>query len=401
MADKVTVIDSVMGSGKTSWAIAHMNAAPADKRFIFITPFLDEIKRVKAGVTSRQFTEPDNDNAEGRKLYDLKRLIDREADICATHSLFRMADDELTELLTDAGYTLILDEAMSVVEKVGIGAQDVKLLISTESIRIENGRVIWLFTEYSDERFSDIKRLAKAGNLFFYRDEFLVWTFPPKVFQAFDEVYTMTYLFDGQLQRYYFDLHGIAYEYRAVRQVDGIYALTEYDKRAERRENLIQLIDIHEGKLNDVAKTRTALSKGWLNRADTTTLKTIKDNLYTFLRNHCKAKSSDILWATLKDYRNTIKGKGFSDSFLAVNARATNEYADRWALAYVYNKFMNQNEKVFFQENDVRVNEDALAVSDLLQWIWRSRIRRGQEVKLYLPSKRMRGLLDKWSKYEI
>lgn len=397
----VTVIDSIMGSGKTSWAIQFINEAPADRRFIFITPFLDEIQRVISNVSSRKFTEPRNDNAQGRKMYDLKQLIVQGADICATHSLFKDADDELIALLTDAGYTLILDEAMDTVERVNIGPQDMRTLRKSEYIRIDGNRVVWTFDEYNESRFSDIKRLAKAGNLFIYRDSFLVWTFPPQIFSAFDEVYSMTYLFDGQLQRYYFDLHGIAYEYRAVTKTDVGYALCDYDKTAENRADLLRLIDVYDGKLNDVGKRVNALSSSWLGRADADTMAEIKRNLYNFLRNICEARSEDIAWTTLKEHRNALKGRGFADSFLAVNARATNAYADRWALAYVYNRYMNPNESVFFEENGVHVNQDALAVSDLLQWIWRSRIRNGEPIRLYLPSSRMRALLLAWSRYEI
>ncbi|WP_127488915.1 hypothetical protein [Paenibacillus ehimensis] len=398
---KVTVIDSVMGSGKTSWAIAHMNEAPTDRKFIFITPFLDEIERVRSAVMKRQFISPDNDNVKGRKMYDLKQLIVQGADICATHSLFRDADDELVELLTDAGYTLILDEAMDVVERVNIGPQDIRSLLMSQYIKIEENRVIWLFDEYNDARFSDIKRLAKAGNLFIYRDNFLVWTFPPRVFAVFEEVYSMTYLFNGQLQRYYFDLHGIAYEYRSVRKTRDYYELCDYDVRAENREELYALIEVYDGKLNDIGRRKNVLSSGWLDRANGDVIGELKRNLYTYLRSHCEASAGEIIWTTLKDYRHQLKGKGFADSFLAVNARATNEYADRWALAYIYNRYMNPQEKTFFQENGIQVDEEALAVSDLLQWIWRSRIRNGQPIKLYLPSSRMRSLLRAWANYEI
>lgn len=399
--DKVIVIDSVMGSGKTSWAISHMNEAPAESKFIFITPFLAEIERVRAALTRREIVAPDNNNAKGRKMFDLKQLIIRGEDICATHSLFRDADDELIELLTGAGYTLILDEAMDVVERVNIGTQDIKTLIRSEYIEIVDNRVIWLFDEYSDSRFADIKRLAKAGNLFIYRNQFLVWTFPPRVFSTFDSVYSMTYLFDGQLQRYYFDMHGIPYEYKAVQKCGDCYELVGYDKRNERREELFQLIDVYDGKLNDVAKRSNALSTSWLDRADGDTMLQLKRNLYTFLRNQCDAKAGEILWTTLKDHRGTLKGRGFADSFIPVNTRATNEYADRWALAYVYNRYLNPQEKAFFEENGVSINLGALAVSDLLQWIWRSRIRRGEPIRLYLPSSRMRGLLKAWADYEI
>ncbi|SEI14496.1 hypothetical protein SAMN05192559_12119 [Halobacillus karajensis] len=65
---KINVIDSIMGSGKTSWAIQYMNNSPRHKRFIYITPFLNEVKRV-IDSTDREFTQPQNEN-DGTKLDD-------------------------------------------------------------------------------------------------------------------------------------------------------------------------------------------------------------------------------------------------------------------------------------------------------------------------------------------
>lgn len=44
------------------------------------------------------------------------------------------------------------------------------------------------------------------------------------------------------------------------------------------------------------------------------------------------------------------------------------------------------------------MNEDLLAVSDLLQWIWRSAIRKHnpEPINIYIPSLRMRTLLYQW-----
>ena len=127
----------------------------------------------------------------------------------------------------------------------------------------------------------------------------------------------------------------------------------------------------------------------------------VKRSLYGYLRNDANAKSGQIIWTTVKDAEPRLKGKGYSKSFLQCNARATNEYQDRWALAYVFNRYMNPIEKAFFQDNGVKVNQDLLAVSDLLQWVYRSRVRNGESIELYLPSSRMRRLLKAWAKYEL
>ena len=123
--------------------------------------------------------------------------------------------------------------------------------------------------------------------------------------------------------------------------------------------------------------------------------------MYSYVRRITKAKSSDVLWTTLKDLEHHLKGRGYSKGFIPVNTRATNDYADRSVLLYAFSRFMNPYEKSFFQDNGVRVNEDLLALSDMLQWIWRSRIRKGETINLYLPSARMRRLLKEWANYEI
>src|SRR5690606_33987587 len=129
-------------------------------------------------------------------------------------------------------------------------------------IKIVDNRVEWLASEieYDYGRFDDIKLLAKAGNLFYFRNKFLIWTFPPQVFKTFKNVYIMTYLFNAQLQRYYFDLHGIEYEFYGIK--DG--ELAEYDRFADNREELYKLIDLYDGSHNRHGEQRTAFSTGWL-----------------------------------------------------------------------------------------------------------------------------------------
>lgn len=387
----ITVIDSIMGSGKTSWAIQYMSEAGTDQRFIYVTPFLDEVKRVMDKTkVFKDFLSPQI--KRGSKMNNLKELIAEGKNIVATHSLFQAADDELIELLDGAGYTLILDEVMTVIEQAPVKVSDVKLLIEKEIVRVENNRVIWQLYPYDDGLFADIKRLAESGNLFMHRNQFLIWSFPARIFPTFDNVFILTYLFDGQIQRYYYDLHGIKYEYKSVKRNGDRYELTEYNRDNEDRESLKQLITIYEGKLNEIGDRRNALSATWLKNANDKTIDRLKKNLYTFFRRHCGSKTNENLWTTLKARQNALKGKGYAKSFLHVTARATNEYGDRQYLAYVYNRFMSPIEKAFFEDAGVRVNEDLLALSDLLQWVWRARIRNGESITVYIPSSRMRNL---------
>lgn len=63
---------------------------------------------------------------------------------------------------------------------------------------------------------------------------------------------------------------------------------------------------------------------------------------------------------------------------------------------YIVNLFMNVNEKKFYQKHGIEVDEDAYALSIMVQWIWRSAIRDGDDIGLYIPSRRMRNLLINW-----
>ena len=55
---KVTVIDSVMGSGKTSLAIQMINDNP-DSNFIYITPYVDETYRVQGACPDHNVAVPE------------------------------------------------------------------------------------------------------------------------------------------------------------------------------------------------------------------------------------------------------------------------------------------------------------------------------------------------------
>lgn len=406
-----------MGTGKTSYAIQLMQSAPQNQNFIYVTPFLDEIHRIKATVTNRDFQEPDVKHGTGTKLKSLKRLIADGADIATTHALFAMADDELIELLNWSNYTLIVDEVMEVVSQLQMRPGDIKMMLNSGAIEVEpdSNRVIWKEHPKFDTSFTHIRDYALAGNLYLVNESALIWNFPAKIFNQFQQVYIMTYMFDGQLQRYYYDLHGIQYEYYAVAKQASRYTLVPKSEAAEDRQQFKDLIHVYEGNLNEVGDSKTALSKKWfVNRHNVVNVKRLKDNLYNYLRNVQKAKADNILWTTFKDAKKSIQGKGFSRDepkentgnsgqacYVAFNLRATNKYRHKNVLAFCLNRYMIPVEKHFFHLRNVAVDEDLLALSDLLQWLFRSAVRDGQHVHVYIPSRRMRELLYRWMEHSI
>lgn len=145
---------------------------------------------------------------------------------------------------------------------------------------------------------------------------------------------------------------------------------------------------------------RYALSMNWFEKnslhKDKPELTKLKNNIYNAFSNKFKSHSKDNLWTTYKDFQHTLKGRGYTKGYLAFNSRATNDWRDRTCLAYCVNVFMPLDVKNYFIAHGYTPDEDGWALSTMIQWIWRSAVRDGKEIWLYIPSKRMRDLLKNW-----
>lgn len=394
---EINVIDSMMGTGKTSWAIRRMKK-DNDNNYIYITPYLSEIQRIKQSIDNKRFYEPYNSG--NGKLEVLHDLIIKNKNIASTHALFRMATEETIELLKANSYILILDEVMDVLEEIPLKKDDLKLLLDNEMIYIDkenNNMVLWSNDKLEiDTQYNTLKRMCINKNVFMINNVLLMWTFPIEVFNSFKEVYILTYLFKGQIQRYYYDLYNIEYKYYSIHKKLNNYVLGEYIEEYD-MQNIKDNINILDDKINNIGLDSFTLSKSWyVKNKNKPLISQLKNNLNNYFRNKLKSKANDNMWTTYKDFKSYLSGKGYTKGFVSLNCRATNDYCDKVNLAYCCNVFLNPIIKQFFVDRGVKVNEDIYALSELIQWIWRSRIRKGKNINLYIPSKRMRDLLINW-----
>lgn len=414
--NKIKVVDAMCGAGKTSWAIQYMKN-PFGGRFVYVTPYLSEIKRVKES-TQGDFKEPNNNNEKGSKLEGIRQLISRGENVVCTHELFKLCDDDILELIKETKYTLILDEVLNVINPVNITQSDISMLIGYKIIEIdENTGLIKWTDEHYKGRFEELKSLSTNDNLFIFNNTFIFWTLHHRAFEVFENVYILTYLFDGQIQRYYYDLHGFEYIKKSVVNIDGKYQLIDYNPKLDNREEIAKRLNIYEdkgkSKLNSnycKKPTDNMFSSTWLKRCDKTTLDRISKNVRAFLTS-VKGNTKTSYWTTIKDIAPKIKNDKATyyqtnkkDNFVSINIRATNEYKDCNSCTYIFNRFMNPVEKAFFEFHGVKVDEDVLAVSDLIQFIFRGTIRNNNEnsiLNVYIPSIRMRNLLYKFLDYKI
>ena len=397
ISQEVYVVDEMMGAGKSSAAINYINSS-IDERFIVITPYLDEVARYKDNCPALHFKEPIK--KRGAKINDIKDLIRKGFNIVCTHALFQKFDDDIISMCRSMNYVMIMDEVAEVVQEYDITPDDIQILLKDYCYVNDNGLLIWKdeFQDYKG-KFEDVKNLCNLGGISIVRDKALLWLFPVEVFKAFKKTFILTYLFESQLQCYYYKYYNINYSYLYVSPGNSPedYVFTD-EKNHHAKYNYSELIHILDNyKLNVIGDGKYDLSASWYEKyKGSAMMKQLQNNIINFFRHIRGDNTKDNIWTTFKDYRTVLSGKGYTRGFIPLNMRATNAYRERTSAVYPVNRFLNPMVKGFFQEHSIVVDEDGYALSEMLQWIWRSAIRDGREIWIYIPSRRMRELLQNW-----
>lgn len=402
---KVKVCDAIMGTGKTQAAIAHMNEH-SDRKFIFITPYLDEVKRIKRDCPTLNFVEPSKGVAEGNytKTGHTSILIDEQRNIATTHQAFKFYTPDMLDKIREARYTLIIDESLGVLEKCEASVGDLKLLIDAGYVEERgNGEYALIKDDYDGDAFSEVFRVLKSRNLIRLSrvgdNELFYWSLPLEMIDSFEEVYLLTYQFEGQSMKAMLDMGGVEYEYISVdRTEDGGFKFCNGNgyipDYVTRLHEMIHILD--NKRMNAVGEKYHALSLSWFEN-NPAGVKELKSNIYNYFVNIGRGEpSSTAMWSSFKKAFQKLKGKGYTKQFTECNLRATNEYRHKTRLAYCVNLFLNVGEKMYYRSHGVEIDEDLYALSNMIQWIWRSAIRDGKPITVYIPSRRMRTLLIDW-----
>lgn len=405
IATEFNIIDCPPGAGKTTAMINYINASASGEHFIFVTPYLEEVKRIKKSCRSKGFVEP---QSYGSKMLHLISLIKKGKNVATTHALFNNITLEVAQLIKEQHYTLIIDEAICPVEVVELSRYDARTILDCYTEKEEHNRLKWTANKY-EGRFEDIANLCEMGRIYSCDNTALMEMFPIEVYLSFDKIYLMTYLFYHQIMRCYLDYHGVKYNYKYVEYKNDTYRLTN-KRMTYNKIDYSTLIHIYEytdpehqngvkKDLNAIGKNCYALSKGWYikNSEEGGDIERLRKNMHLYLNRvnknvSCKQK----MWTTFSKYAD-VMAKGIStNAFIPCNLKASNEYRNRTVCAYTVNRYMNPYIMRFFSKKGVTINQEQYALSDLLQWLFRSAIRDEKEVWVYIPSRRMRVLLQQW-----
>src|SRR4051812_37435371 len=150
---EVNVVDALMGSCKTEWAVDVMKESirntenfydDGQHRFLYLTPYLDEVQRIKDALPRGSVYAPKK--RANSKINDLNMLLREGRNIVATHKLFEFVNEETYDALDNYQYTLIIDEVCDWVQKYPINSGDVKRLYKTGELKLDPGtrRLDWV-----------------------------------------------------------------------------------------------------------------------------------------------------------------------------------------------------------------------------------------------------------------
>lgn len=405
MLISIKVLDAIMGTGKTSAIIDHINNHP-EQRYVYIAPYLSEAHRIKQSCPQAHFVEPSNKIKEFkfRKLTHTASLIEQGRNIASTHQSFKNYTPEMLENIRKQGYTLFIDENVDVLELLDINMDDMQMAVDAGYVTVQDDVYTLVKEDYNGELFREMFELLKTHKVsrLVDRDQnsFFYWAIPPDLITAFKDVFICTYMFEGQSLHHMLAMYHLPYERIGVELTDdGGYRFGKYPgyipKYTKELKNRIHILE--SDKLNSIGDGYYAISQNWFNSDDRQDIDQLKNNIVNFYKNiYPDGGANKRLWASYNSAVCSLKGKGYSKAFLTFNARASNEYRQRDCLVYAVNIFHNVAVKAYYARHGVYVDDNLYALSTMVQWIWRSAIREGKEINIYIPSRRMRELLTNW-----
>lgn len=419
----IKVIDAVMGAGKTTEMFKKIATGEILFPILYISPFLSEVGgdyintegvskkdhhkvkskiqggRIQNEVPTGNFKYPKDDTEfTSNKSEHLEYLVDKCHNISCTHELMQKMTPATFVCLKEHGYTIIIDEAINSFEDFRLKRSDLESLVGMNHLTID-GRSQCHRHPDSDYNgvHNHIVRACDNGAVYATNsDQVLIWEFPTKLFELGADVWVMTYPFEGTYMKSHFEINSLPYEIVSNESM-GIASEKEIIQKAA------QLLEIYDGKSNAIGNKQEALSFSSLTLGRGT--KAVQGQLSTAMRNVAtnvwKADSGSVLWTVYGDAQKGCTPRGYAKRFIPFNKRATNDYADVTHIMYGINRYPRTTLINHISSRGGSFDRDQYALGEMLQLLWRGCIRKGEPMKVFIPSRRMRDLLYSWlSKYE-
>ena len=426
---KVEILDGLMGSGKSTSICKWMDELSIKEplsKFFYISPLLSEVQedggRIHKQCNHVKFVSPESIGRSSKSEHLLELLKDG-VNIACTHSLYLNMNQEHFDVMKDLGYHLIIDEEIGMISGYNQYSQsdcDSLIELGCLSKQESDGMLLWNQNSTSfnnkDHKYHVFKRHVENGLIYACKssNSMMVTQLPIKLLEVAKRIIILTYMFEGNILSSFLKLKGI--QYSPFTEV----VLNNVDKQEIR-----DLITLHKPRffrqwkfMDNLPLTYTWYSGNTISKERRITNKDISDitKYIKSVKHACGADWKDVIYTFPKCRSMLDETSRMSKinpeelkrvdvlqekrTWLASNTRATNTLSYKWCLIHCYNRYPTQSVMQYLKDYGVEINNDVFALSEMLQWIWRSRIRNQEDIYLAIASYRMRILFCEWLEKE-
>lgn len=368
------LLDAPMGAGKTT-AIINM-VKTTQKHYLIVTPYLEEITRICA---STGCITPETDH----KQHELLELVKTGKNICITHELFsRCSLQTLTAL---QGYSLIIDEepqTISVLEDLkGYSQHDITDLINAGYLGItEDTHSLYAIEDKHcqgvlSSLYEYLCTLLVTNDIYMSNSAFIHMK-KRCIWEYFEDITICSYRLHYSLLQAYCELNTIATHYQHIENghiVDGYLD--------QKPANLYRL------QCYTPQKLKASCSVYWY-QTHTEDVKTLLSSFDKWRERRVPAEyRKGYYWTTYKSFQELIAKttkKITQKKFVSCNAKATNKYRNCHVVGVFIQRFLNVPITQFLSAKGVCVDEKEFALSELLQFVWRSNMRTNDSTPVFV-----------------
>ncbi|MDV7201491.1 hypothetical protein RYZ18_09145 [Roseovarius sp. 10] len=400
------IIDRPCGHGKTTELI---NNLTSHDTYLIVVPYLTEVTRVIEGAAANgiEITEPTLDNDGLSKREHLLQLAAEGRNIVTTHAMYpRLSEAALEGIFTD--YTVIIDEVVETVKPLSKnpskGSWD-ELYLAKGFVTVdqETGQVFptkqWEETHeaISDSLSVEVYNAAKSGTLYVHDSNTLVWALPKQLLNAGKALLVYTYLSRGSLMVSYLDRVGIPYQIDTVPSFEMQHLRKAKDLiTVKLLKNLTDLKFSYRGQKTMPHGAAAKVSKTLSNLAARDLKDVPRENIIVTCSKEAwfeNNKSHDDLEGTgrtAKAGKFASRSGLFNVNWLPNTTRGSNRWSHCSHVIYLYDQFAAPAVKHWLGMNGDW--QDEYALSECVQLVWRSRVRKGEPITVYFASQRMHDL---------
>lgn len=423
----IKIIDAPTGEGKTTSLITYLQnnfnsfqtLIKEQKRFIVLVPLLDECERLSKALKETGI-ETFTPKIKGRKNKDTLEALREGLNIITTHRFLEMTPIEFYETLKDSSerysYSIFIDEEPTV--EVAFKDSPLSNLPSLDSSDIDtmrhkniisvdekSNRITWtaeeplkgIYRHYRDFFKGYVVYLSKEACQHNLDNPFIIHI-RPEMWSLFESVTVLSYRVKYSIFRAYCNLYQLPLDYYHVSRDSDTFVEGYVEKKPKGCKRLCICKDYLETFRNEEVNIK-GLSYSWYNKTNTKGIKALRSYMDKCIRNK---PFGTILWTTYKPKKEALKipKHGLNDkNWIACNTKATNDYKDHTTVIYGINRYMNPFKASFWQSQGIHIDMDNWSLNELIQFLWRSNLRdthSSDTVYVYIPSDRMRGLLEEW-----